>query len=416
MTAQPFQTKTSAFNRKIVLFLISQNVSLFGSSVVGYAIIWYITLETSSGTWLMLSTICALVPQVIVSLWGGVLADRYNRKHLIMLTDAFIALSTFGLALAFWSGFKHLELLLAVSVVRSIGAGIQIPAVGSIYPQLVEREHLTRVQGVSQTVSSVLMLASPAVGGLVLATMDIAWAFMLDVVTAAAAIAILVFMRVDKVLRTDTPGSVLNEIRQGIAYTFGNPYLKRIVICYGFAFFLITPAAILTPLLVERSFGSDVWYLTANEIVWSIGSIIGGVFVSLIGTIKNKIRTIALCFLAFGITFTLLGIAGDFIIYLIIMGAAGFFLPIIATAETVFIQEITEPAKMGRVFSIVQIITAAAMPLAILLFGPLADVVTIELLLIISGLLLGLVGVLYYQSHRKLNLHPEPYQAEQQIT
>ena len=204
MTAQPFLSKTSAFNRKIVLFLISQNVSLFGSSVVGYAIIWYITLETSSGTWLMLSTICALVPQVIVSLWGGVLADRYNRKHLIMLTDAFIALSTFGLALAFWSGFKHLELLLAVSVVRSIGAGIQIPAVGSIYPQLVEREHLTRVQGVSQTVSSVLMLASPAVGGLVLATMDIAWAFMLDVVTAAAAIAQLLIISDIYDLRTIT--------------------------------------------------------------------------------------------------------------------------------------------------------------------------------------------------------------------
>jgi len=121
-------------NKKVALFLLSQNISLFGSSVVGFAIIWHITLETSSGLWLMLSTICAMFPQVIVSLWGGVWADRYNRKTLIMLTDGFIALSTFGLAVAFWLGFQRLELLLAVSVVRSIGAGIQTPAVHAIFP------------------------------------------------------------------------------------------------------------------------------------------------------------------------------------------------------------------------------------------------------------------------------------------
>ena len=83
----------------------------------------------------MLSTICAMFPQVIISLWGGVWSDRYNRKTLIMLTDGFIALSTFGLAIAFWAGFQRLELLLAVSVERSISAGIQTPSVHAIFPQ-----------------------------------------------------------------------------------------------------------------------------------------------------------------------------------------------------------------------------------------------------------------------------------------
>lgn len=88
-------------DKKIALFLISQNVSLFGSAVVGFSIIWYITLETSSGLWLTLATVCAMFPQVVVSLWGGVWADRHNRKYLIMLGDSFIALATLGLAIAF---------------------------------------------------------------------------------------------------------------------------------------------------------------------------------------------------------------------------------------------------------------------------------------------------------------------------
>ncbi len=97
-------------NKKIILFLLSQNISLFGSSVVGFAILWHITLETSSGFWLMLFTICSMFPQVIISLWGGVWADRYNRKYIIMLADAFIAIATLGLAMAFRMGFQRLEL------------------------------------------------------------------------------------------------------------------------------------------------------------------------------------------------------------------------------------------------------------------------------------------------------------------
>ncbi len=391
----------SLFNKQIVLFLISQNVSLFGSSVVAFAIIWHITLETSSGLWMMLSTVCSMLPQVVISLWGGVWADRYNRKHLIMLADAFIALATLGLALAFLAGFQRLELLLAVAVVRSIGAGVHSPAVNAAYPQLVPPEQLARVQGINQTLGAILMLLAPAVGGVVLGSLTIVWAFMLDVVTALIAILILCFIKLEKVLRSDAPASMLNDLKQGVSYAFKHPLLRRIIICYGFSFFLLTPAAVLTPLLIERSFGNSVWMLSANEIVWSAGSIVGGVFVSIYGNFKNKIRTIAVSLVAFGVTFALLGVAGNFVVYLIIMGIAGFFMPVIATAETVFIQENTEASKMGRVFSIVQIISASAMPMAILLFGPLADLISVESILIVSGLLLAMTGILYQQSNIK---------------
>lgn len=391
------------FNKKIALFLISQNISLFGSAVVGYAIIWYITLETSSGFWIMMSTICSMLPQVIISLWGGVWADRYNRKHLIMLADVFIAVSTLGLAVAFWAGFQRIELLLAVSVVRSIGAGIQTPAVNAIYPQLVSQDKLTRIQGINQTLGSVLMLLAPAIGGVLLGSMDIAWAFMIDVVTAALAILIVSFIKVEKIQRTDDIAPMLTELKQGIDYTFNHPLLRGIVICYACSFFLITPVAVLSPLLVERSFGNEIWRLTANEIVWTVGSLVGGIFVSLYSNFKDKIRTISLCLVAFGITFALLGIAGNFIVYLIIMGTSGLFMPVIATAQTVLIQETTPPTMLGRVFSIIQIISASAVPVSILIFGPLADIVSVEVILIVSGILLVLVGILYHRSSKNIS-------------
>ena len=224
---------------------------------------------------------------------------------------------------------------------------------------------------------------------------------MLDVVTAALANLIISFIKVEKIQHTDEPASVFAELKQGVDFAFRHPLLRGIIICYAFSFFLITPAAVLTPLLIERSFGNDVWMLTANEIVWTIGTLVGGLFVSLYGSFKDKIGAIAICLVGFGVTFGLLGVAGNFTLYLIIMGTSGFFLPIMTTAQTVFIQEITQPTMMGRVFSIIQIISASAMPVAILFFGPLADIVAVEAILVVSGALLAFVGVVYYCNNKK---------------
>ena len=395
---------SSLFNSRVLLFLISQNLSLFGSSVVGFAIILHITLETSSGTWLMLGTLTTMTPQVLVSLWGGVWADRYNRKHLIMLSDTFVALATLVLALFYIAGFREIWLLLAISAVRALGSGVQSPAVNAIYPQLVPPEGLTRVQAVNQSLSSALMLLAPAAGGLLLGWLDISWAFFVDVITASLAVGILAFIKIEKNPGIKVNNTVFKDLKEGFSYTFSHPLLKRIVLCYGFSFFLMTPAIILTPLQVGRSFGGDVWRLTVNEMVWTIGSLVGGILISLHGDFKDKVRMIALSLGAFGILFALLGLAGNFIFYLIIMGVTGLFLPLLITSETVFVQEQAKEEVVGRVFSILQVVSVSAMPIGIMLFGPLADVISVESILIVTGVLLGLVAIWYGRSSKKVGI------------
>jgi DHA3 family macrolide efflux protein-like MFS transporter len=318
-----------------------------------------------------------------------------------MLADGFIALATLALAIVFMLGYTKLDLLLAVAAVRSVGAGIQMPAVSAIFPQLVPMEHLTKVQGINQTLISVLMLLAPAVGGILLGTVGLVAAFFVDVVSASLAILVLILIKVKKVASAKTDLTIWQDMRSGIAYTFGHGQLRRMVICCMVAFFLVTPAAVLTPLMVERTFGSEIWRLTANEIAWTVGSIFGGVFVSLKAKFNDKAKTVALCLIAFGVMFGLLGVAWSFTIFLVFMGIAGCFLPVMATAQTVYIQEITAPEVLGRVFSVVQLFTASAMPVAIILFGPLADVVSVESILIASGVLLALVGILYMVSEKR---------------
>ena len=395
------QKSPPLFTKRVVLFLLSQNLSIFGSSVVGFAIIWYITLETSSGIYLMLATLAQMVPHLIISLYSGVWADRHSRKVLIMLSDSFIAVATLVLALVFSLGWESIWAILAISVIRSIGGGIQSPAVNAIIPQLVAEEHLVRIQGIIQSISSALMLLSPAVGGMMLGLFGLVSTFYLDVVTATLAVVVFSFIKVAKPKRAEETHSVAADMKVGISYTFSNPILRNLLICYGFSFFLITPAAILTPLLVERTFGGEVWRLTLNEMVWTGGALLGGLLVSLKGNFKNKVTAISLSLVAFGSCFALLGVAPTFIIYLIIMGLGGIFVPFLNTAEIVMIQEISDEDKLGRVFSIVQILSGSAIPLGILIFGPLADRVSIQILLVISGILLVAVGLIYGRTASK---------------
>jgi len=138
------------WRRDITLFLTGQTVSLFGSMLVQYAVMWYLTLTTKDGTVLALSTVFGFLPQAIISIFGGVWADRHNRKLLIIGADASIALATATLAILMFLGNRDLWLIYAALSVRSAGAGIQTPAVGALLPQIVPADRLLRINGINQ--------------------------------------------------------------------------------------------------------------------------------------------------------------------------------------------------------------------------------------------------------------------------
>src|SRR3954449_6833269 len=117
------------WKKNIILFLSSQTVSLFGSSLVQYAIMWHITLTTQSGVMMTLFIICGFIPTFILSPIAGVWADRYNRKILIILADGLIAVATLILAILFLMGFDAIWLLFVIAAIRAFGTGVQMPAV-----------------------------------------------------------------------------------------------------------------------------------------------------------------------------------------------------------------------------------------------------------------------------------------------
>jgi DHA3 family macrolide efflux protein-like MFS transporter len=391
------------WKKKTNIFLISQSISLFGSSLVAYAIIWYITLTTSSGLMMSISILASFLPQILISLFAGVWADRYHRKYIIMASDGLVALATLVLAIFFLTGYKQLWLIFAVSAMRSIGSGIQSPSVNAILPQFVPQEKLMRVNGIKSSMQSCIMLLSPAAGGVLLTAFSVEISFFVDVFTAVIAISIMAFLRVKPHMneRQMKKISVIKGFKQGIAYVRRNKLISYLLIYYIFFFFLVAPAAFLTPLMVARSFGPEVWRLTLNEILFSGGSVLGGVLMSVWGGYKNRMHSIALACLGFGVCSALLGMATNFVFYLSIMGITGLFLPMFNTAEAVLIQENVDNKMQGRVFSIIDLIATAVMPMGMFLFGLLADCLQIETLLFVTGFCIVVLALVIFINNNK---------------
>jgi DHA3 family macrolide efflux protein-like MFS transporter len=302
----------SNWKRNIILFLTSQTISLFGTSLVQYAIMWHITLTTQSGLMMTIAIVCGFLP-------------------------------TF------------------------------------FFPRLLESGQ------------ALIMLVSPMVSAALLTLASIEIIFFIDVITAVIAVLILVlFLKVPSHTKAqEAPTtSYYEDMRQGFSYIKNHDYVKKFFLFCTFFFILVSPVAFLTPLQVTRSFGQDVWRLTGIEIAFSVGMIAGGLIMASWGGFKNKIHSMTLSCLILGACTFALGLVPTFWLYLIFMGLAGLVMPMFNTPSTVLLQEKVEGDYLGRVFGVMGMIASIMMPLGMLIFGPLSDIIEIEWLLIFSGLMM----------------------------
>ena len=385
------------WKRKTILFLISQCITLFGSMIVQMSIIWYVTLKTSSGGWVAAFTICSYLPQFLISFFAGVWADRYSRKKLIILADGVITVATLVMFLVMPMISLDsilLSALLAVSIIRSVGAGIQTPAVNAVIPQLVPEEYLMKYNGLNATVQSVVQFAAPAVAGAVLSIGTFRATLFIDILTALVGIGLLSCVLLPKQEASNENVSVFSEIKAGIRYSFSDKLIGKILIVYGLYILLCVPAGFMAALLVSRVYGDVYWYLTAVELVGFAGMALGGVLMGVWGGFKSRIKTFALGLFVLSLMTIGMGISPYFILYLVLMFVYSIALTMIQTATTTIIQEKADGSMQGRVFGLLGAMYSGFLPVGMAIFGPLADVMPLQWIIVGSGI--ALAGVTIY--------------------
>lgn len=380
------------WKRNVAVFLTGQTVSLLGSMLVQFTVMWHLTILTQSGSVLMLSIVFGMLPQAFVSIFGGVWADRHDRRLLIIGADTAIAVATLALALLMLSGVDDLWVIYAALAVRSTFAGIQTPAVSAMVPQIVPATQLIRINGINQSIQSGMMLLAPALAAAIYANFDIVAVFFVDVATALVGVGLLLLVRVPRIVRSDVGAapSYFGDLASGVRYIRSHAAVRWLMTMFAVTMLLIGAPSYLTPLMVTRTFGEEVWKLTVNELFWASGMLAGGLLMAVIGPrIRNRIALVVGATLAAGVLTTGLGLSTNLWVFFVLCLGVGAAFTLMSTSAMSILQETVEPEMQGRVFGFVGIVMAVSMPLSMVVFGPLADTYAVESLLVIAGLLLS---------------------------
>ncbi|WP_423734934.1 MFS transporter [Bifidobacterium parmae] len=414
------------WKRRAALLLTGQAFSLLGSSVVQFAIWWWIVLQTRTGSAMLLATLFGVLPQALVSIFGGPMADRYNRKALIILPDLVIAAVTVMLSIAFATGWASLSLIFVALLIRSAGGGIQQPAVQSFIPDVVPEKGLLRVNSIFGVIDSANRIAAPAIAA-VLVNVAPLWSILLvDVTTAVIGVGFVALIRVPAKRGTATadgdattmaqtgqtseplPLAVLRhtfaDLRAGFAYTMRHPYLKGAVLGDALTCLMSVAPMNLTLLLMTREYDGmnlDLGFvnlttasdkLAANELGMSVGLLLGGAVMSaigprLLGDALAQVRAIAAGIAMVGLTVVGLGLAPNLLAYLVIDVLNGVASAVCVGPMRTVMQSESDESMTGRVFGLDTTLSTLGMPLGMLVFAPLADMIPIVWVFVAGGLL-----------------------------
>lgn len=325
---------------------------------------------------------------------AGVVADKVNRKTLILVVDSSQAFATFLLLVLFQFGLANISIVFIFIGLRSIFQAFHLPTVNAIIPSMVPKEKLTKINGINFLFTGVVQFIAPFFGALLYMFLSMSLLLWVDVITFFIALIPLLKITIPSVKRINhskdevMKSSFVQEFKLGLKTLKLVPGLITMIILSMLLNFILMPANTLMPLFIKNNHGGGVGHLAFVQMILTTGTIVGAIFTSIKKNWNNKIRAIFTALLSALIGYILFALtpSGSFLFMSIGAVILGFNLPIINSLFQTFIQTTVPADKMGRVASIDNTLSSAISPLAALLSGPLALLIGIQPLFIFCGL------------------------------
>jgi len=353
------------------IIIIGQIISILGSSLSGFSLGVWMYQKTDSITYFSMISICTLLPLILLNPIAGTVADRYDKRKVMIISDllgmsgtVFVALMIFTNNVQAW----HIYLAAAIS---STGATFQRPAFLSAVPQIVPKRYLGQLNGIIQLGTSGGQMLGPVLGGVLLFAIGIKGVIILDVVSCLVCVFTLLIVRFPNLITRKREEPFMKELIGGWKYIITRPSLVSMVVFFVVANFFISFLTVLfTPLVLSYNNPGTAGMILALD---SIGLLTGALVMSLWGGTKRRSIGMVGAVIITGISTIIIGLspANVFI-------AAGFFLfgmsiAFIDTHWQILIQSKVGLELQGRVFSINQMVAASLRPIAFYLSAPLCE-------------------------------------------
>lgn len=375
-----------------------QAMSLLSSSIVQFAIIWWITIEMGSAKSLAFASIAGIMPQIILGPFIGVWIDRLDRKLIMIVADLSIAFFTLILGLLFYLQVVeiwHIYILLAI---RSVGSSFHYPAMQASTPLLAPKEQLTRIAGINQTLYSIANIAGPAIGAVVCQMISMQYIVLIDILGAVWACSALAFVTIPKPPPIEQHGKVLKELAATFRVLYSHKGIVAMMTAWLVAIFFFVPTDSLFPLMTISYFGGNAYQMSLIEIAFGVGMLIGGAAISVWGSNKGRVKLFIWGLIALGSCYLFSGflLPHQFILFVVFVFAMGVAVPVLNSPTNSLLQTHIPSGMLGRVFSLLDTLILLPVPFGLMMVGTVSDAIGIENIFLIAGVAIVLVGVICF--------------------
>ncbi|OPY31915.1 MAG: enterobactin exporter EntS [Methanomassiliicoccales archaeon PtaU1.Bin124] len=388
-------TGNEAWLKRFLFIFSGQALSIVGSAIVQFAVIWYLTITTGSATVLAIAGICGFLPQVILTPIAGTYVDRWKRRYVMIAADGLIALSTVVLIALFAFGVVQFWEILVLLAVRSSFSSFHWPAAQAATTLLVPEQHLARVGGLTQAVMGLSSIMAPPIAAVLFAFVSMEFILAIDVVTALAAIIPLAMIKIPEPVRSDERKSVMAEMKESLAFMRSWKGMIGVVAIFMVANMLAAPAFSLLPLLVVDHFGGTAIDYASVEALAGVGTLVGGVALGVWGGTKRKMTTVMASLLLGGFSVLAIGLVPStgFLILLALALLVGSMFSILNGSINAMLQCCIPPAMQGRIFALVAALAMSMSPVGLAIGGPMAEVFGIQPWFLLAGGAMAVMAV-----------------------
>lgn len=388
------------WKRVFAIIWTGQFLSILTSSIVNFAIVLWLSLETGSAEVLAFATMAALLPQSVLGLFTGIFIDRWKRKRVMIMADSFIAFCTLILAVLFYFDLAKISHIYVLLALRSVGSAFHMPAMQASVPLLAPKSELMRIAGINQVIQSVCNIAGPALAGLFITMMKMTNILLLDVAGAAFACLSLCFVFIPDPSHEERNSELhlWREAKEAIMEVRNQYGLSWLFLLSILATFVIMPVSVLFPLMTLNHFAGNAFQVSLVEVSWGGGALLAGALLGLKKYRWNEILFINGMYIALGLTFLFSGLlpVSGFIWFAVLTALGGVCGSLYFATFTTVIQSRIDPGVMGRVFSFYMSFSMLPSMIGLLSTGFLADSIGLGNTFIISGGFLCLIGIISF--------------------
>ena len=361
--------------KKFTILVIGQLISSIGSGLTDFGLAIYVLKLTGSVTATSIVSICAFLPSILLAPVGGVLADHYDRRVMMILGELFSGLGLVICLVSIMSTNPSLAMICIGVGVSSLFTALMEPAFKATITDLLSKEDYAKAGGMVQIANSAKLIISPVIAGLLLQITSVSTLIMIDILTFFTTVLTIVAVKKGMVTkRKEATGlSFAREMKEGIAAIRGEIGIVTIIVIMTISVFCLGFVQILSkPLILAFAGETELGALTT---VSAFGMMVGSIVISCLKNTKSYAKMLSFGLFGCGIFFALMGVKEN----LFLITGFGFmmfvFMPAVQVGAEVLIRRNLANEVQGRVFGIISFITQMGYILAYILSGVLSDYV-----------------------------------------